>query len=178
MPVSTRSLPTADKVECRWSPAVSNGFDVTGYRVQIQGADDTYKNVVAACEENIIAQPQQNFDAFGRPINNFSPVAMTGTVCTLSEAYLRSADLMLPELALVNCRVTAINQMGESDFCQGTGAKMPLLVKPPDAPSIQFVSRGCSQLTVQCLDGANNGGEAPSEYSFTYYQSSLNSPQS
>jgi hypothetical protein len=50
---------------------------------------------------------------------------------------------------------------------------MPVLAKVPDAPSIQFVSRQCGQVVVQCTPGFNNNGAAVTAYQVTYSESGL-----
>lgn len=53
---------------------------------------------------------------------------------------------------------------------------MPILATPPDAPSIQFVSRQCGQVVVQCNPGFNNGGAEVTAYKVNYFEAGLNNP--
>jgi hypothetical protein len=47
---------------------------------------------------------------------------------------------------------------------------MPILATVADAPTMQFISRGCETLTVQCNPGNYNGGAEITAYQVTYYE--------
>jgi hypothetical protein len=67
--------------------------------------------------------------------------------------------------------------MGESQACTGNGAVMPVLARVPDAPTVQYVSRACSTLVVQCNSGLSNNGGEVFAYSVSYYRSDLQTVQ-
>jgi len=76
----------------------------------------------------------------------------------------------LPEQAQVSCQVIAVNSRCDSVASVGFGAVMPVLAVMPDQPTIQFVSRGCETLTVQCNPGPFDGGAPVTDYLISYVQ--------
>jgi hypothetical protein len=103
-------------------------------------------------------------------IGNNVPTTVIGNTCTISESRLRSTPFFLGEQASVSCQVIAVNQRCDSGATVGAGAIMPILSTVADQPTIQFVSRGCETLTVQCNPGNFNGGAEITAYQITYYE--------
>lgn len=160
------------RVQCTWGAAINNGFQVYGYKVLIESDYydrdgnnfGTFHNVVANCEEYLDQ----------RDNNNWNRNYIEGNTCTLSHATLRAAPFNLPEQAPIRCQVIASNAMGDSDACVGSGAVMPVLARVPDAPTVQFVSRACRTLVVQCNPGLSDNGAEVTGYTVSYYRTDLN----
>lgn len=172
-------IPT--KGVCTWSGSLSNGFDITGYAVSIRARNDNnvanslqFQNIVPYCEET------QN-------VNNRvgTQSMMQGNQCTFNLEVVRALPWGLAEESQIECQVVPYNQMGPAqilndDFnfsrsCRGAGGFMPILARPPQAPTLQFRSRACGQMTVQCFPNANNGGAAVIGYTFSYSRVGTNS---
>lgn len=47
---------------------------------------------------------------------------------------------------------------------------MPIIVRPPDQPIVQYVSRDCGLLTVECIPGPSNNGGVIYAYTASYYR--------
>lgn len=70
---------------------------------------------------------------------------------------------------LVACAVVAENVYGESDPCIGDGARMSITIVPPSPPTLIFIDRQCTSVTVECIPGFD-GGAAIFEYQVVYYR--------
>lgn len=159
----TTQVQADQTLTCSWTEGAANGFSIIGHQVSIATNNGVYTNVAQYCQENSVRvqNGEQN-------IQN-----VVGNTCTIPQSYLRSGVFNLAEQAAVSCQVITVNTRCSSSAVVGGGAFMPILARVPDAPTIQFVSRQCGQVTVQCNPGINNNGAEVTSYQVSYFESGL-----